>query len=519
MKIVLIDDDATILDGLGCLIDWKKYGFDEVLMCDDSLNALELCRRERPEVVLVDVRMPGMNGLELIEALRKEPDESTYFIILSGYEDFSYAQQAIRLNVAEYLLKPVDGDELVRVLTGITSSIEEKRQMMSGMKPDGWNRMYYAMSRLIHGIAMEGDPRVAEAFQTDTPYQLLTFQRSDDSPWRTVDRYTEALVRQYKEQNIFPFLHQKYLSIVILEPKQSQFLSSGAMLQRWPDVQMCLSPVMPRVNGLGKLFKQIICCMELNNLLDNEWPLLVTEAALARRDISSLVEARESALIASLQKATDALDYAVMETVLQEIDGLVHRQDTFVKPEQIRKLLANAIRSVALVTYEQGSDGRALSAELLELSVAAYNKPYRVVVQGFQECLYRICYSKSGDVDTDALIESVKLYLHKNYASHTLTLSSVAEQYHINACYLSSVFHRKTGRRFWNYVVAIRLDQAEKLLQNSQLSIQSIAQKTGFNSNKTFYKSFKQRHGMTPTNWRKKVNARARPPETLAAKG
>ncbi len=126
MKVLIVDDEPFITQGLRLLVDWEQEGFEIAASLENGRQALEYLKEHEVDLVLTDIRMPECSGLELVEKVRENGSMEPYFIIMSGYDDFGYAQKAIKMGCMDYLLKPVDGDELVEILRKIRSDRQEK---------------------------------------------------------------------------------------------------------------------------------------------------------------------------------------------------------------------------------------------------------------------------------------------------------------------------------------------------------------------------------------------------------
>ncbi|MBO9598418.1 MAG: response regulator, partial [Cohnella sp.] len=128
MKIILVDDEIFVRKGLLALIPWQRLGYEVVGEADDGEEAMKLIDRLRPDVVITDIRMPVMDGLRMIGNVRENGGYAPKFIIISGYSDFKYAQQAVRYGVQDFILKPIDEDELTVALLRIKDLIEEEHR-------------------------------------------------------------------------------------------------------------------------------------------------------------------------------------------------------------------------------------------------------------------------------------------------------------------------------------------------------------------------------------------------------
>lgn len=129
LKVLLVDDEPFIIQGLKVIIDWENEEFEIAGMVSNGKEALQFLENENVDLVIADIRMPEMTGLELLETLRKDKKSDVYFVILSGYADFSYAQQAMQNDCTDYILKPVDKEMLLKVLNKVLVLKNEKNQI------------------------------------------------------------------------------------------------------------------------------------------------------------------------------------------------------------------------------------------------------------------------------------------------------------------------------------------------------------------------------------------------------
>ena len=119
LKVLLVDDEPFILQGLSVIIDWQSEGFEIVGKEENVQNALKVIQEKKPELIIADIKMPGQTGLDLLEIVRSELKLSCYFVILSGFNDFAYVRQALRNDCLDYMLKPVNKTELLKMLKGL----------------------------------------------------------------------------------------------------------------------------------------------------------------------------------------------------------------------------------------------------------------------------------------------------------------------------------------------------------------------------------------------------------------
>lgn len=139
---MIVDDEIEARDDMLACIDWHSNGMFVVGTADDGMTAYEMIIREKPDIVLIDIQMPGMNGLQVIERIQNEYETSPAFIIISGYDDFSFAQQAIHLSVDEYLLKPFLPDDVLRAINKSIKRIETFRRLSSDAQEKSFFSFY-----------------------------------------------------------------------------------------------------------------------------------------------------------------------------------------------------------------------------------------------------------------------------------------------------------------------------------------------------------------------------------------
>ena len=128
IKVLLVDDDQFIRQGLKHFVDWEKYGYQILAEAENGMDAIHILEETDIDLVFVDIKMPGMTGMELISYVQKNLSRQIRFVILTGYAEFQYARKALQLNVLDYMLKPVQKEELIHVLTKINQDYQQEQQ-------------------------------------------------------------------------------------------------------------------------------------------------------------------------------------------------------------------------------------------------------------------------------------------------------------------------------------------------------------------------------------------------------
>ena len=182
-SVMLVDDEQFTRQGLRSLIDWQSCGYEVTMEADNGEDALELITKEKPDLVITDIRMPVLDGLELIRETYEQMDrlQAPTFIIISGYNDFKYAQQAVRYGVHDFILKPIDKDEMTETLVNLNEKLRSERQERQRNEELLMNSM---IETLIMGEASadmiaKWEQRLHQAKH----YQYMFIELNDVHPW------------------------------------------------------------------------------------------------------------------------------------------------------------------------------------------------------------------------------------------------------------------------------------------------------------------------------------------------
>ena len=150
LKVILVDDEPYILQGLQVIIDWEDCGFEIAAVCHNGKEALNFLKENTVDLVITDIKMPEMTGLELLERIRTENISDAYFAILSGYNDFSFAQKAIRYSCMEYMLKPVAKEQLLELISKVLE--QRKSIVIEEEEKKTWQRSYLIQNLSVPSI-------------------------------------------------------------------------------------------------------------------------------------------------------------------------------------------------------------------------------------------------------------------------------------------------------------------------------------------------------------------------------
>ncbi len=442
LRVMLIDDEPFALEGLKLLIDWRAEGFEICAECSDARLALAEIPHLRPDLIVTDIRMPAIDGLELMRLARQQ-GFGGQFIIVSGYNDFEYAARALRIGVAGYLLKPIEPAEAAIALEHV------RRQLIDREASDAERRV--VSPRLMNTLLAGYEPP-AEELPTGGYWRLATW--GAPLPYETV-------------RDILAVYPEGVASAHIVQDKEYLVL-------RW-----ALGAVEPKAEAAEQL------------LVRHRRKLVVGERTSDLRRLAALRSQVAAPMDASCCALTEHVDALVRSVALRQTDDCRARcselesycaacgADARARARQqlvseCAWLFSDKPDQLAGIVHEPDADFESLCLLTIRLLAPA---------------LERI---------SDRVADYVKARLHQR-----LTIENIAAALNYNPTYLGRVFRDEQGMGFREWLADLRVQQAAKLLAGAQDSVSAIAQQVGYTQYKRFLRHFKQRYGTTPDKYRK----------------
>lgn len=526
-KVILVDDEILIRENIRDSIEWKKEGFLYSGDAPDGELALPLIEEQAPDILITDIKMPFMNGLELTSVVRQRfPDIK--IIILSGHDDFQYAQKALRLGVEDYCLKPISAAELIQILRTVSARIDEEHRLKqkNNYTPD---KLY---ADLCGGLISTGAAIEAAAeleLHIIAPYYaavILSFVAS-------------VLDESEIDQSQIQVAELVLASILVMFPELCYFRKSRT------ETVIILKDSHP-----DRISAKID---ELTRLLDQKKSQFDLQVSVSCGDIHeriqgihlSFQEAEEDRMIKKLQRQNK--EALIKTSIDHSPDSVLLDRNRFIDflklgtpleaPDFIRQFAADLdkvswnsmyayylINDITLELVQTAkltfrSDGN--QAELIH----ELQKKIRRISKA-EECLDYFLgvferlwvWRSEGSDKYGELIEKVKLYIRENYHNDQLSLHETSKQIGVSSSHLSKVFSQETGQTMTEYLTAIRIGKAKEMLKTTRFKTFEIAFQVGYSDQHYFSNLFKKVTGMTPMEYRKHGH-HGQPVETIAKGG
>jgi len=518
---MVVDDEQIVLDAMGYIIE--KRG-DQVILCataSSGREAIEVARIHHPDILFMDIRMPGLSGIEAIEEIQTF-SPATKCVIISAYEQFEYAKQAVKLSVKDYLLKPINRNKVNQVIDKLASEIQRERihrQIEMDHLEKIRNMMPHMETVFIYALLFN-HTKSANALTT---LELLGIEQGQgciatlelreqvaDGSAGNHGVLDDKLCSEREYQLVRDVIKSTQLAIVgpVMLNKVVIFLPIQDSVDAY-DARVC---TMSRAERICQQLRQLThrnCAMGLSN----SYPLLDLHYAY-QESIKALREIQGSGIfhIADLYgEDTGALEADKLKVQLIQMTEQGKADQALIAFERLFPLISGqreACLELMVHIYRT-----AASVGLTEDGIIHY-KTYLKDVMTIEDTqmlstwiattLRHVCLKieQMKVAKCSKVIEQTKAILKHDYPKE-VTLEGVARMIQMSPQYLSKLFKEQTGSTFIDYLTDLRLEEAKRLMSLGQLSIKEICFKVGYTDPNYFSRVFKKRSGVNPTDFNK----------------
>jgi len=531
IKIFLVEDEIIIREAIHKMIPWEKYGFEFAGEAKDGEMALPAIRSIRPDVLITDIKMPFMDGLALSRLVLKElPD--TKIIIVSGYDDFEYARQAISLGVEQYLLKPVTKSAFIEVLEKIREKYEkevEQKDYIEKFQKDireyekNTRRDFFEM--LVSGKAeLTKIYEKAEQLGIDILsecYNLVLFSvASIEKQREIVDAYTPEMDNLLTQIDILIQQNEQYLlfrnqmfsyAVLVKAPKSGIVQQTKACMELLTQIFekeridwfMCHATPVDRLSLLGKCYKEAMKTFALRYV---GYSHVISYEEPDRQ--------REHANVDLRAIDTDAVNPDMIRNFLcqalqEEAEGFVENYFHLIGEEALKSqmfcqyILLNIYFCAVSFVQGLGIDKMRLSEQISDIQVDRPGNPGQM-----REKMIKILTCAIGMREESTrgkyktMIQTAVQFMEENYADESLNLNKVACAANVSPNHFSALFSQEMKQTFIEYLTGLRMRKARELLRCSDKRSGEIALEVGYKDAHYFSFLFKKTQGCTPSGYR-----------------
>lgn len=509
LKVLIADDEENIRNGLKCIIDWEKLGCKISGEVSNGKEAVNQIIDLQPDLIILDIKMPGLTGLEVIKQIKPYYEKNNLFfpsiIILSGYSDFTYAQTAVNSGAKAYLLKPVDEDELERNVKVLASEIREKKNFIESKS----NILKLEIKDVLVKLIKNG-----QIISSENADQFEFLKNARDSNFQAIIISLDKLNRNSDSskieiekslENYFSFFKYEILDL-------GNTLCVIIKTSNEVAVKNC-------VERAGKLFKERTVITLGQNLSGIEGLLLSYNQAKELTDylffisdkpfIASDVDFSEfvpytkenlDTLINQLIFCIEVYDKNKLDNLEKEANGYFYnltKKESDVKKDMIYCLVELRNRLSAKYPERDIFDGDTFDVVSEILKQPTYEASFIYFKNILNNFIENFNFNTA-----DSVIVKVISYVKSNYSAD-LKLETLGEMFNCNSAYLGKKFKKYTGVQFNSYLDNIRIEVAKEKLLNSDYKIYQISKMVGFTNTDYFFMKFKKYTGLTPKEFKK----------------
>ncbi len=530
-KMVIVDDEEYVREGLKDTIDWLALDINIVGEAGNGKSALEIIKLEKPEIVLTDISMPYLDGLELIQkTLELVPH--TKVILISGYEDFKYAQEAIRNKAFDYILKPIIIENIIEVINNAKDQIESelnrlknerelKRQIEESLPVLRERYLSYILTGALLFEEIEEKHRYLDIKIEDRNIVVMVI-KLEELPQHLVNKKQLFILGLKKELRK---IVEKYFKSEVLDEWSNRIIIINNYNSDYSRTE-----VIDMVQNLGDdIYEHIIDSYDcetiigIGNLYDSpdhisdsyqeameaaEYKIFIeNENTIFYNDISVNDSNKAIYPIKLENKVITAIKIGDIVNVSKYIDDFIYY---FLNKEQVtpEELRNSCVQLVYFILRKITEWNKFVNYSLNNIniqhqinSISSYKELEKWLINFVEDITKKVHDEKINKRQND--IQKACKFIEDNYQKD-LTLKDIAASIYLTQYYFANLFKEETEKTAMTYLTEIRIEKAKKLLIETNNKISDIAKKVGYNNASYFGQSFKKETGFSPNSFRKK---------------
>ncbi|MDQ0902501.1 response regulator [Paenibacillus sp. V4I7] len=527
-KIIMIDDEDEVREGIKRKTNWEACGFQLVGDFDNGRDAYEALETLQPDAVITDICMPFMDGLQLTELIAANYRD-VKVIIVTGYEDFDYAKQAIKLKVKDYLLKPINSVEFTEFLHKLRLELDEERiqredvtflrhqfnESMPLLRERFLERLVTSCMRRdeidrkfqMFGLSMRGPSFTVLALDIDEFHREFYNDQVAEEELLRFAAYNIFHEIMEKEQGgiVFRTRDDKLVALLSGDPERIELTCQTLAEHVRYSIEKYLSMTVTMGIGrtcsdlpdLPKAFQEALSALDYRFLLGKNRIISIGDMEFGSSQDNLSYIHMEKIVISAIKTGEKMIVTLTLQDWINEMKkGTCSMDKCYGKLNKLLVALMN-------VLVETGFEEAAVLGDhsFMELYARKTLDDVRLWLEGICLALVDLLAEKRTTV-SQAQMEAAVAYIHAHYADEQLSLQQVCNHIYMSMSYFSALFKPHTGETFVEYVTRYRLDKAKEMLAASQLKTYELAAKVGYSDPQYFSVIFKRNTGMTPKEFR-----------------
>jgi two-component system response regulator YesN len=517
MKVFIADDEVNVRQGLKNIINWNQLGFEICGEAGNGLACLEGILSEKPDLVLLDIQMPKMQGIQVAKNAR-EQGYTGKIIILSGYSDFEYAKSAIPYGIDFYLLKPIDEDELSDAVSNVYKALMKERQE-KGLVEQYFNKAKGSILKdIIFGKLKRyefDENQQAEFNQLGlnvSSYQIILIEN--------VSQYENHHESEIDIHNLFhlPSHEMKDIDQIVIDDTNVLFIKGDSLINRVAKsiqgiekeevaikgkVFMVAGKVVASLTDIHDSYNQCMDIMEQRFFLSKgKFIIHESEYKSDKEIIYDITEEESSRYHDQLYKCIESYNRSGIKDTLDKMQyNLVHSHHDI---DSIKNFITGIflhIKHDVKHDYKK-CDIQFESNTVIIATIQKMNFLYEVIDYVEDQMIQII--KAIGNSTCESILSDILHYIDLNFRKN-LKLETIAAVFGYNSAYLGKVFTKNMGENFNSYVDKVRINYAKELVLEDRLKVYEIAEDVGYKNLDYFHRKFKKYVGYSPAEYRKMI--------------
>ncbi len=525
IKVIIVDDERLERNLLKNCINWGNLNMEIVGEASNSDEALQLLEKYTPEIVFTDINMPVVDGIQFIGIATKRYPH-TKFVVLTGFDSFDHAQKSIKLGVADFLVKPIDDEDVFKTASNLKSIIEREKEDQNEydhLRKQLYDNLPYLKERFLYELLKgEIDEKTLEEKLSflGIQFKYKCFQVAAlEINHINIENEELLYMKSIKVMNLVRhiFADNRYTQIFFDSANRIIILNNDENLDLYEKCELLKDRITLDLNysagiGLGNIrrnpheiyisYKEALDALDYRLAVGNSAVIIYSQVHFNSSEIKTDTAKLYSKLNLFLKSGLKSNVKETIEALLNNID---------LKCSSAVHQIHMTALEILMICLRNSEDTGFEEDDLYECEILPFNEIFTMnTIPEIKEHLFHIVENTTLAIDRqkintiNTLIKNTKRYVDENYASHDLTLSNVAKIFYVNSSYLSRTFKKEMGISFIEYLTTVRMEKAINLLsEKKELRTFEIADAVGISDPNYFGSCFKKYTGISVSSYRK----------------
>lgn len=507
-RVLLIDDEPNALEGMKLLINWQELGFEICGTCSNGMEGLQMIQQLAPDLVVTDVRMPLMDGLEMIAAAQRLTSKAVKFAIMSGYSEFEYAQKAMHYGIHHYLLKPMIAEEATEELKEIYNQLKQETEIKNFHQMVSYEEVVALITNLLNEETEDksSNPLLTElsAAKNEWNFVLLETKQGMKAELREA---TVKFIAEHEAMFLIDLESRSFGVVYGCSPNSDQdesihLLFSELSRHSGPRTFMSVGASEQTLFQVGNCYRTAREAMQYTFYYEDNTPYISYDDIRNRHFTYQYDQIRHTDAIAQAIEVVDKV------RLRQAIDSAANSfRELLVAPKIIHKVVIHIIYNV-IGSIRETNEAQAevliekyKGTEVLN-RVITLSETINILLSFGEESIDLLLEDQR--VNSQGIVQEINDYIHEHYRER-LSIKKLAEIFYMHPAYLGQLLIKKNGMNFNELLHNLRIEEAAGLLRRHQLKNNQIAEHVGYSNYDHFLKQFEKRMKMSPKEYKSEM--------------